>query len=338
MLDQAAALPDDPGASHSDAAPAPSFRAVPWQGRDLIIGVVPLALERGASLLINRATLTPQMRWIWAGATGLALVWMVAYPLWAARRHQLAIGLPKVRTLLIEGLLAVLLLPVLAALVAGFSIGWQRLMGGRPGGSTDPLAALAESPDRFETIALAVVAIAVAPVVEEIFFRGFIYNALRRRLPVLAAVVLQALAFGLLHPFSELRTATVALIAGLLALVYEWRRNLVATIGLHSFQNAVGIAMITAAAAAAVITPTLSIEAAPHQDGQLITRVLPGGPAAQAGLQAGDIVTAVDGAPFTPGGLNEVIQSHEVGERIALQVLRNGQPTEVEVNLQSRRE
>jgi len=36
-------------------------------------------------------------------------------------------------------------------------------------------------------------------VTEEVFFRGFLYPALRRRLPVVAAIVLNGLLFALIH-------------------------------------------------------------------------------------------------------------------------------------------
>lgn len=46
---------------------------------------------------------------------------------------------------------------------------------------------------------LAVTALAVAPVVEELFFRGLLLRSLQRRLPAPAAVAISALAFGLAH-------------------------------------------------------------------------------------------------------------------------------------------
>jgi len=58
--------------------------------------------------------------------------------------------------------------------------------------------------DRFfqtkqEAWALAIFGITIAPLMEELFFRGFLYPVLVRRLGVVVAVVLTAAGFGLIH-------------------------------------------------------------------------------------------------------------------------------------------
>jgi S1-C subfamily serine protease len=55
--------------------------------------------------------------------------------------------------------------------------------------------------------------------------------------------------------------------------------------------------------------------------GALITEVLPGSPAEEAGLQAGDVIMAVDGQPVGPdGALAELIARYEPGDRLTLEV------------------
>jgi membrane protease YdiL (CAAX protease family) len=46
---------------------------------------------------------------------------------------------------------------------------------------------------------LAITAVLIAPVVEELFFRGLLLRSLQRRVPALTAVAISALAFGLAH-------------------------------------------------------------------------------------------------------------------------------------------
>jgi membrane protease YdiL (CAAX protease family) len=58
--------------------------------------------------------------------------------------------------------------------------------------------------DRFfqttrEAYLLAIFGMTFAPLLEELFFRGFLYPVLARRLGVATAVVLTALSFGLIH-------------------------------------------------------------------------------------------------------------------------------------------
>ncbi len=79
----------------------------------------------------------------------------------------------------------------------------------------------------------------VGPVVEEVYFRGFLYTGLRSRLsPILAALVAAGM-FGLAHP--DHRVLGTFLIGLLLVLLYEKTGNLlVPTLG-HVFINLVAV-------------------------------------------------------------------------------------------------
>ena len=60
--------------------------------------------------------------------------------------------------------------------------------------------------------------------------------------------------------------------------------------------------------------------------GVTVVEVVEGGPADVAGLQAGDIVTAIDGkAVDTVDGLTSIIHTYAVGDKVELSVWRNGQ-------------
>jgi membrane-associated protease RseP (regulator of RpoE activity) len=65
--------------------------------------------------------------------------------------------------------------------------------------------------------------------------------------------------------------------------------------------------------------------------------VVPGSPADKAGLQAGDIITAVDGTPVdTTHSLNQLIRGHVPGDVVRMDVLRNGQHVTITVTLGTR--
>ena len=59
--------------------------------------------------------------------------------------------------------------------------------------------------------------------------------------------------------------------------------------------------------------------------GALVTRVDEGGNAAAAGLQAGDVITAMEGHPVKDlHHLHESLDRHKIGDRVAVTVWRNG--------------
>jgi len=97
---------------------------------------------------------------------------------------------------------------------------------------------------------LGVIGIAViAPIVEEIAFRGFIYGGLRRRWGVTVSVLVSSLVFALAHTFSVggsiLLLGPSLFIAGAaLALVYERSRSLVPGMVLHASFNLIAVIAI----------------------------------------------------------------------------------------------
>lgn len=68
--------------------------------------------------------------------------------------------------------------------------------------------------------------------------------------------------------------------------------------------------------------------------GALITEVLPGTPAEEAGLRADDVITAVDRIPINPNHpLSDVIAQYEPGDRVTLTIWRGGQRETLRVRL-----
>ena len=65
--------------------------------------------------------------------------------------------------------------------------------------------------------------------------------------------------------------------------------------------------------------------------------IVPGGPAAQGGLQAGDIITAVDGTALDASHPLDMVTSQLApGASVKLDVLRDGQTTQLTVVLGTR--
>jgi hypothetical protein len=104
--------------------------------------------------------------------------------------------------------------------------------------SNDPIA----PSDRYGTlIGTCVIIIVVAPLMEEIFFRGFLYRILRGRLGLWPALVIDGALFGAVHVSSggPLAVALIAPLGFLLCLVYERSGSLYPCIALHALNNAI---------------------------------------------------------------------------------------------------
>jgi uncharacterized protein len=108
-------------------------------------------------------------------------------------------------------------------------------------------------------VAIALATIVVAPVAEELFFRGFFYRALRSRLRVWSASLIDGLVFGALHfqgTDSAVILPVIALVGVGLCLVYERTGSLFAVIAIHAAFNTVatvGIAPVAALLVGALV-------------------------------------------------------------------------------------
>ena len=77
-------------------------------------------------------------------------------------------------------------------------------------------------------------------------------------------------------------------------------------------------------------------DAAGSDPGALLASIVPGSPAEDAGLQAGDRIVAVDGDAVTSfGDFGVIIRRHGPGDELALTVARNGDEQEITVTLGS---
>jgi membrane protease YdiL (CAAX protease family) len=93
-------------------------------------------------------------------------------------------------------------------------------------------------------IAVALAVIVVAPVSEEIFFRAFFYRALRTRLRVWSASLIDGIVFGALH-FQSPETAVILPVIAVfgvgVCLVYERTGSIFAVIAIHAAFNTVAM-------------------------------------------------------------------------------------------------
>jgi putative serine protease PepD len=82
--------------------------------------------------------------------------------------------------------------------------------------------------------------------------------------------------------------------------------------------------------------PPAAAQRAGTSPGLLVTAVSPGGPAANAGLQAGDIITEINGQPATdPSQLLALTLTKRAGDTVSVTYERNGRSTNTTITLGS---
>ena len=87
------------------------------------------------------------------------------------------------------------------------------------------------------------VALVVAPVAEELLFRGVLYQAIKQRSHRQAALWITAILFAMIH-FYPVGFLSLIFLAVILVFVYERTKNLFAPILLHSLFNTVNFILI----------------------------------------------------------------------------------------------
>ncbi|WP_309400555.1 CPBP family intramembrane glutamic endopeptidase [Cerasicoccus maritimus] len=95
----------------------------------------------------------------------------------------------------------------------------------------------------YATAALIFLAVVIAPISEELFFRGFIYRYLKGQAPRLLAMIISAAFFALIH-FNWMAMAPLFLLGIVLCWAYEKNENILASIFLHGIFNANTILII----------------------------------------------------------------------------------------------
>jgi membrane protease YdiL (CAAX protease family) len=98
------------------------------------------------------------------------------------------------------------------------------------------------------TVAAGVLIVAAAPISEEIFFRGFMFGGLRRRLSFPVAALISAAIFGLFHYTGPSSLGVLPLLAFLgltLCWVYEEAGSIYPTIAIHMLNNAFAFVLLT---------------------------------------------------------------------------------------------
>lgn len=106
-----------------------------------------------------------------------------------------------------------------------------------------PILLAKSNPKTFWMIAF--LAIVLAPITEEIMFRGAFYGYLRSFLGKFASIVISSLVFASIHPQGLVGIIPLAIIGAALAFIREWRGNLIAPMFCHACVNGITLLMVS---------------------------------------------------------------------------------------------
>lgn len=84
---------------------------------------------------------------------------------------------------------------------------------------------------------LVLLASLAAPLVEELLFRGVLYQAARLKLGVWPAIIITGLVFGFVHPVGIAEMLAIAVLGGVFAWMAETRKSLLPSMFAHCLQN-----------------------------------------------------------------------------------------------------
>jgi len=310
----------------------------PWKLRDLIIGIALILVWRCLPFLkTNPFVILP------AWTQGALLLYgpqlfYLLFPLLVLRRRKgkLRNRLPGVKRIAIETIIAIGSLAILAAVLVGIAAIIKLVS---PEATLTPMTWTHRAAQLGHSRLLSVLlvsSITIAPLCEEIFFRGFLHQAFRSRMPIVVAAFTQSLLFSLMHSLDWVLTPASLFVGLILTIVYEWRKTLVTPICLHAGLNLSCAILFLFVIESHNNRPLLGISGYEHADKCEVRFVVPDSAAAEAGIKAGDIITAFDEHRVSSfPQLLELIRKKKAGDNARIRIQRGGAEQAVRVTLQA---
>jgi membrane protease YdiL (CAAX protease family) len=123
-----------------------------------------------------------------------------------------------------------------------FSVVYEAIV--RPDNPQKVVESLGADSNKLLLVVGALVVIAVAPVCEELFFRGILFKVLRQRMPFWPAAVIDGVLFGFVHG-SLVIVPVLAALGVMFCYVYERTGSIFPTIALHALNNTIAYGATT---------------------------------------------------------------------------------------------
>jgi len=263
----------------------------------------------------------------------LPTLFILVYPVWAIRRAggRVFSAWPGWLKVLLEAAIAFGVLLGVQMLNMLLAATYIVVTGEKPG-----------VPEQFQDLALggsfaalllmALMACVWAPIAEELFFRRFVMRAFAARFSLVAAIGLQAFVFAILHDYGGLHLGAIFVLGLAMGGVYAWRRTILTSMILHMLQNTMAMTIVGAVMLVNRYTPPLGVMGEAQPDGFHILGVQPDSSAAAAGLQVGDVIKDVEGAPVEDAlTLRVMYWAAGLDGKAELSVVRDGETLTIDV-------
>jgi membrane protease YdiL (CAAX protease family) len=313
-----------------------AFYRAQWQTKWVVIGIMAVLLWRSTTLF-DREWIARVAPWLGLVLGGLAQAFWLLFPIMTRnRRPPAALRLPPARRWLIEFLMVVPV--VIGATLLLWTVD-SFLARKSPGTSLTPDAIknLARFGNPTVVYPLLLFMVACSPIAEEVFFRGFLQNAFRARMPWIVAAICQSLLFGFAHFFGVVHAIAAVVVGLICTLIYEWRKQLLAPIFAHAGFNLVAAIGVLLTMAAREDSPVMGVTGDPKDAVCVVRRIVPGSAAEEAGLRIGDTIESLDGTAIRDlSHLIDTVHLYRPHDIVSLVVRRNGSSLRVDVELQRR--
>jgi membrane protease YdiL (CAAX protease family) len=215
------------------------FRQIPWSVTHCCIALGVIIIARAVFHVLGLMDWSFRLFLFGLALWLLMFAWMAIYPLWIARTKGM-LRRPSAGRVLKELGLGIPLALCLIVAESFFLVLLQKL-NDEPIEANPVWSAISSAPNDPRLYLILVPMFTLGPIAEELFFRGLLYNALRRSIAPVIAVVLQALVFALVHynwPYTNIAYLAIVFASGIiLAGVYEWRKTIWSPIAIHALKN-----------------------------------------------------------------------------------------------------
>ncbi|MFT5524925.1 MAG: membrane protease YdiL (CAAX protease family) [Pirellulaceae bacterium] len=311
-----------------------SLRSASWKLSDIVVGIAILA-----PLLYFQQSFESFFRWAPDGArfalvTILPLAAMIMLPRWIAmtRGEVVKMHFPSGTKLAWEVFVALSVSIVVFVCLITVSYVYWRITNQSLGNSREYV----QNISRGELMAFLLCSFTLMPIAEEVFFRGFVFNALERRCGKWANPI-QAFIFAMAHPYNLIQRVVIFGLGLTLGKIYQWRRTLVSSIVVHAVLNFITAAVTVALLAAYSQMPYMGIEGEIGATGYAVAAVTDDSPAAEVGLQRGDVITHIGGENVAGAkSIKQVLNGYEIGDTTNIDVQRGEETLRLELKFGQR--